>query len=134
MWLRTTAVLGEYAAAVDRGLQVPSYKMLVEAAFIPAYWNSNQLVDRADAPLGRSAAPSAATQFTVAEYNFGLFWGFRTWRMSRPWCLMIHGPTSSSMGTQRHSPMRSNGGYGYFRGVLRSAQTATPAQDSCSII
>ncbi len=54
------SVLGKYAVAGGRGLQIASYQALVEAAFAPAYWNSSQLVDG---------------EFTVAQYNFGLFWG-----------------------------------------------------------
>lgn len=53
------SVLGAYAVAGGRGLQVDSYLTLVQAAFLPAYW----------------ASPAQGSEFSVAEYNFGLFWG-----------------------------------------------------------
>jgi cytochrome c peroxidase len=67
-------VLGSFAIADGCGLQVDTYQTLVEAAFLPAYWASNQLVDAAGTPLSRSGAADASG-FTVAQYNFGLFWG-----------------------------------------------------------
>ena len=69
------SILGAYAVAGDRGLQVASYRTLVETAFAPAYWASNQLVDANGAALGRSGPSSQAAEFAVEEYNFGLFWG-----------------------------------------------------------
>jgi hypothetical protein len=48
---------------------------LVQAAFQTPYWDSDQLVDIYGNPLGRSGAPANTSEFTVAEYNFGLFWG-----------------------------------------------------------
>ncbi|HLJ51427.1 MAG TPA: cytochrome c peroxidase [Bryobacteraceae bacterium] len=62
------SVLGTYAVAGRRGLQVTSYQALVEAAFAPDYWQSDQLVDVFGTP-----APDG--EFTVEQYNFGLFWG-----------------------------------------------------------
>jgi hypothetical protein len=69
------SVLGGYAAKGDRGLQVDSYRTLVQAAFLPAYWSSDQLVDATGTRTGRSGTPAQEGEFTVAEYNFGLFWG-----------------------------------------------------------
>jgi len=69
------SVLGAYAVAEGAGLQADSYRTLTEAAFLPSYWNSDQLVDATGTLLGRSGPPANQTEFTVAEYNFGLFWG-----------------------------------------------------------
>jgi cytochrome c peroxidase len=69
------SVLGSYAVAGGRGLHVDSYRTLVQAAFQPAYWSSDQLVDISGVSLGRSGAPAQASEYAVAEYNFGLFWG-----------------------------------------------------------
>jgi cytochrome c peroxidase len=69
------SVLGDYAVPGGRGLQIDNYQTLVAAAFQPAYWNSNQLVDATGTPLGRTGAPSQDGEFTIAQYNFSLFWG-----------------------------------------------------------
>ena len=69
------SLLGTYAVDSGRGLQPDTYLTLVAAAFVPAYWASDQLVDVSGVPVGRSGTPSDATEFTVAQYNFGLFWG-----------------------------------------------------------
>ena len=69
------SVLGAYAISNGTGLQAATYRTLVQAAFTTAYWDSDQLVDGFGTPLGRSGTLSDASAFTVAEYNFGLFWG-----------------------------------------------------------
>jgi len=48
--------------------QVDSYLTLVQNAFVPAYWSSEQLVDA-------TGSPAAIAEFTVVQYNFSLFWG-----------------------------------------------------------
>ena len=56
------SVLGPFANASGRGLADGlTYAALVQTAFQPEYWNSQQLVD--------------GTQFTQAESNFALFFG-----------------------------------------------------------
>ena len=68
------SVLGAYAAN-GTGLRIDSYRKMIEAAFIPAYWDSDKLVDVAGIFLGRSGSPARSTDYTAAEFNFGLFWG-----------------------------------------------------------
>jgi len=69
------SVLGPMAVADGSGLRVASYRTLVRAAFVPAYWDTDQLVDASGTLLGRTGTPAQATDFAVEEYNFGLFWG-----------------------------------------------------------
>jgi cytochrome c peroxidase len=57
------SVLGAHAATGGRGLD-RTYLSLVQAAFQPAYWDSPELVDENGHGGG---------EFTVAEYNFPLF-------------------------------------------------------------
>lgn len=61
------SVLGDYANPNGPGLESSeTYLSLIEAAFRPAYWDSGQLVDaNGNTPGG----------YTVAEYNFPLFFG-----------------------------------------------------------
>jgi hypothetical protein len=70
-------VLGPLANLAGRGLlpQI-TYLGLIQSAFQPEYWNSNQLVDAAGNVLAGRTAPAASTsEFTQAEFNFALFWG-----------------------------------------------------------
>lgn len=70
------SVLGGMARAAGRGLDDRfSYLNLIQAAFEPAFWESNQLFDGEGKPLGRSGAAANTSEFTQAEYNFSLFWG-----------------------------------------------------------
>jgi len=63
------SVLGRLANIEGRGLnESVTYLTLVRAAFRPSYWDSEQLVDAA-------GAPSPEAEYSVAEYNFPLFWG-----------------------------------------------------------
>jgi hypothetical protein len=66
------SVLGDYANTRGPGLD-PSYTYpsLVHGAFQPAYWDSTQLVDE----TGCVPEDGLAGQFTIAEYNFPLFFG-----------------------------------------------------------
>jgi len=71
------SVLGPLANQAGRGLAPQhTYQTLIQAAFTPEYWNSDQLVDSAGNVLGGRKAPAATTgEFTQAEFNFALFWG-----------------------------------------------------------
>jgi cytochrome c peroxidase len=65
-------VLGAFADAEGRGLRSPStYLALIQAVFQPEYWDSAQRGD----PEGRPAAAGDASAFTIAEFNFPLFFG-----------------------------------------------------------
>jgi len=63
------SVLGPHVNTCCRGLD-PSYTYLslVQSAFQPAYWDSDQLVDE-------SGNPTKSGKFTIAEFNFSLFFG-----------------------------------------------------------
>jgi cytochrome c peroxidase len=66
------SVLGSYVNSCCRGLDASyTYLSLVRAAFQPAYWDSDQLVDE----RGNLAGDGATAQFTIAEFNFPLFFG-----------------------------------------------------------
>jgi cytochrome c peroxidase len=71
------SVLGPLANAAGPGLlQQYTYRTLVQNAFQPAYWNSDQLVDAGGNLLAGRKAPAANTnEFTQAEFNFAVFWG-----------------------------------------------------------
>ncbi len=71
------SVLGAFANAGAPGLLAQySYLSMVQSAFNPAYWNSNQLVDVNGAALAGRTAPAANTnEYTQAEFNFAVFWG-----------------------------------------------------------
>src|SRR6266851_5657756 len=71
------SVLGPLANQSGRGL-LPQYTYLslVQNAFQPEYWSSEQLVDAAGNVLSGRKAPAANTnEFTQAEFNFAVFWG-----------------------------------------------------------
>jgi cytochrome c peroxidase len=70
-------VLGSLANTAGPGL-LPQYSYLsmVQNAFQQAYWGSGQLVDATGSLLAGRQAPAANTsEYTQAEFNFGVFWG-----------------------------------------------------------
>jgi cytochrome c peroxidase len=71
------SVLGLMASLAGPGLLPQyTYRTLVQSAFQPAYWNSDQLVDVTGSPLaGRKGEAASTSEFTQAEFNFPLFWG-----------------------------------------------------------
>ncbi|HYZ86081.1 MAG TPA: hypothetical protein VE621_16850, partial [Bryobacteraceae bacterium] len=73
------SVLGPYSLAPRPGLNV-TYGQLIQDAFVPEYWKSDQIVVvGADNAVSFKKAPAdgqlAANEYTVAEYNFSLFFG-----------------------------------------------------------
>jgi cytochrome c peroxidase len=71
------SVLGALASLAGPGL-LPQYTYLslVQNAFQPAYWNSDQLVDASGNLIAGRKTPAANTnEFTQAEFNFALIWG-----------------------------------------------------------
>lgn len=69
------SVLGSLVDPGGRGLALQNYLALLRLAFQPQYWDSDQLVDMSGNLLGRAGPPADTSEFTVAEFNFGLFWG-----------------------------------------------------------
>ncbi len=68
-----------------------TYLSLIQTAFVPRLWESSQLVDATGEPLsGRAGAAESTSEFTLAEYNFALFWApaLQAWpiqpRLSQP--------------------------------------------------
>lgn len=73
------SVLGAYSQTPVPGLKVSTYKNLVEAAFRPEWWNSDQII-RVNANGSRNIVKQregslAADDYTLLEYNFPLFFG-----------------------------------------------------------
>lgn len=69
------SVLGVYAAPGGTGLaRGVTYRSLVQAAFVPAYWNSTRQVDGSGADIGSSNSNNTS-RYSQMEYNFALFWG-----------------------------------------------------------
>lgn len=70
------SLLGPYANSQGRGLTPGvTYLSLIQAAFQPTYWNTDQLVDSSGNEIGATGTPQSTDQYTAAEYNFALFWG-----------------------------------------------------------
>ncbi|MFN7918561.1 MAG: cytochrome c peroxidase [Bryobacteraceae bacterium] len=70
------SVLGSMARAGGRGLaDNVSYLGWIRIVFVPALWESTQLVDETGKAIaGRAGDPASTSEFTQAEYNFSLFW------------------------------------------------------------
>lgn len=72
------SVLGEYTKANDRGLDT-TYQELLEEAFQPDWWKSNLLVsvgpNNQISFIPRPNRALLANEYTMAEYNFALFFG-----------------------------------------------------------
>ena len=69
------SALGVYAGA-ELGLAPQhSYASMIRAAFQPAYWRSESLVDDGGVSLGRRLREPGGAGFYQIEYNFPLFFG-----------------------------------------------------------
>lgn len=74
------SVLGTYSKFPMPGVR-SKYKTLVQAAFKPQWWNSDRIItiDANGKPtftgLVGASDPNSATQFSLMEYNFPLFFG-----------------------------------------------------------
>src|SRR5262249_4118439 len=72
------SVLGPFSDPAGRGLAPPvTYLPMIQAAFQPEYWSSDQPVNRMgiDSAKTASASINNTNEFTQAEFNFALFWG-----------------------------------------------------------
>jgi cytochrome c peroxidase len=69
-------VLGPMANPGGLGLQSQySYDALVRAAFRPAYWDANQVIDIEGRLVNTTLVPRNSREFTLMQYNFALFFG-----------------------------------------------------------
>src|SRR5262249_42967671 len=72
------SVLDPFTDPAGRGLAPPvTYLSMIQAAFQPEYWSSDQPVNRMGIDSGKTASASInnTNEFTQAEFNFALFWG-----------------------------------------------------------
>ncbi|MCS6897416.1 MAG: hypothetical protein NZM29_05530, partial [Nitrospira sp.] len=73
------SVLGPWSRYPQRGLRVNSYDDLIQAAFQDKYWRSDKRILVADdgtiTILDRPSRRPNAEEYTLLEYNFGLFFG-----------------------------------------------------------
>ncbi|MCP9442297.1 MAG: hypothetical protein NNA20_06860 [Nitrospira sp.] len=73
------SVLGLYSRYPKPGLRVSSYDELIQAAFHDKYWRSDKIVRVADdgsiTILDRPSRHPNTDEYTLLEYNFGLFFG-----------------------------------------------------------
>lgn len=73
------SVLGLYSRYPKPGLRVSSYDELFQAAFHDKYWRSDKIVRVADdgsiTILDRPSRHPNTDEYTLLEYNFGLFFG-----------------------------------------------------------
>lgn len=70
------SVLGAWANPSGAGFAAPvTYLDLIRAAFQPAYWQTDELVDANGQSLGRNGEAANTREFTAAEFNFPVFWG-----------------------------------------------------------
>src|SRR5262249_27867835 len=73
----TDSVLGPYVDQGMLGLDT-TYRELIEAAFQPAWWQSNLIVVVSNGAISFVRRPSRAlreNEYTLLEYNFALFFG-----------------------------------------------------------
>jgi len=72
------SVLATYVDRGDKGLDT-TYREMIEAAFQPQWWQSNQIVRKATngaiSFVARPNRPLLANEYTMSEYNFALFFG-----------------------------------------------------------
>ena len=67
------SVLGSLSAAPGNGLNT-NYISMIQAAFLPKWWNSNVVVD-ANSNILFNGSPQNTDEYSQMEYNFSMFWG-----------------------------------------------------------
>lgn len=67
------SVLGSLSKSPANGLNT-TYIAMVQAAFQPKWWNSDAVVD-ASGNFLHSGTPQNTNEYTLAEFNFSMFWG-----------------------------------------------------------
>lgn len=72
------SVLGKYSQAPKPGLKLKTYETMVQDAFQPQWWNSNQIIKVGADGTRTFKQPQGALatdEFTLIDYNFSLFMG-----------------------------------------------------------
>jgi cytochrome c peroxidase len=73
------SVLGTDSRAPEPGLKTATYQQLVEAAFKPEWWKSNQVLqigtDGSRTVVNKPDRELTTQEYTLMEYNFPLFFG-----------------------------------------------------------
>ena len=73
------SVLGSYSRVSQPGLKTPTYQQLIEAAFKPEWWKSNEVIqistDGSRTVINRPDRDLTTREYTLMEYNFPLFFG-----------------------------------------------------------
>lgn len=72
------SVFGEYSRWPHSGLTIPSYKKMIQAAFHPQWWNSEQFIrnlGNATTSIMMHGKPQYPNEYSLMEYNFSLFFG-----------------------------------------------------------
>lgn len=74
------SVLGAYSRVPEPGLKLPTYEKMIEAAFLPEWWKSNQVIsvdDKGKRTFNKNPQKGslATNEYTLMEYNFPLFFG-----------------------------------------------------------
>jgi cytochrome c peroxidase len=76
---RTDSVLGALSRTPVRGLSTATYSAMIQKAFHRRWWDSSKLVQRSPngtvAFVDRPDTNPATIEMTMAQYNFGLFFG-----------------------------------------------------------
>jgi cytochrome c peroxidase len=67
------SVLGSLSAAPSNGLNT-NYVSMIQAAFLPQWWNSGVVVD-ANSNVLHTGTPQNTNEYSQMEYNFSMFWG-----------------------------------------------------------
>ena len=67
------SLLGSVRNPAGNGLDV-TYAQLISDAFLNSWWDSDVIIDRSGAVIGRGT-PNGLDQFSLMEANFSLFWG-----------------------------------------------------------
>jgi cytochrome c peroxidase len=73
------SVLGKYSQSPNPGLKVKNYGAMIQDAFKPEWWNSQQIIeigtDGTRRIFRQPQGALATNQFTLMDYNFSLFMG-----------------------------------------------------------
>lgn len=72
------SVLGKYSQSPKPGLKLKTYQDMIQDAFKPEWWDSQQIIKVSNGNLTfikQPGGPKAADEFSLIDYNFSLFMG-----------------------------------------------------------